>query len=752
MLKEKIEKYPEFLSLFLLVSIAALYLPTHVDGAMTIISIPLIYLFKDKIVIDRNLKLILLSFLLYLIFFTIFSQYILQSSVALARILRGMLFFAFAQLLVYFIFRTKRFIYHSIFLFIFVAASFFFKKPHIFGNGFFWGYHAHPNTQAFALCFFMILAALLFLQTCETASRVINGLTILVGLVLLYITNSRSVWFGMIVGGVVLLVFANRLSLRSKAIFSSLAVAGGGVLLFLVSKKPPGVTGRDSLWNILIEQTKANHPFFGYGLNTNKLILQKFDLGINMSHNSLIEVYSSTGIIGLIAFLVICFFVFLCIYKKKAESDSSIYRFGLYGFSTFLAISLFDIKLFDYTFMATIFIFLGFIYLKPSINFYGRDNLSVNKKISRKIFLFVSTFADGGIEKVYINLCREFCERGLEVHLIIGRLSCSTMIDQIDVRTKIVNLKSSNPYFCQPRLISYLFKERPRWLITDRYQSLKAAILAKKILRGEFEIYGTLHGHLSAMFELEGRDIRWQRKLLKKIEWCLPAAAGIIAVSHGVANDFLKFFPQAAGKLQTIYNPVVTTDFAEKAQETLDHSWLSVAEIPVILGAGRLSVEKDFNTLIRAFAEVHKKRRCRLIIIGGGEEGKGLQDLAKQLGVSDDVALLGFQNNPLAWMAHADLFALSSKTEGLGNVLIEAIATGTPVVSTDCPSGPREILQDGKYGVLVPVGDVGALAAAMDATLDHPVAPELLSNRGLFFSSKNSADSYLRLLNFEINP
>jgi glycosyltransferase involved in cell wall biosynthesis len=168
--------------------------------------------------------------------------------------------------------------------------------------------------------------------------------------------------------------------------------------------------------------------------------------------------------------------------------------------------------------------------------------------------------------------------------------------------------------------------------------------------------------------------------------------------------------------------------------------------VPVILGVGELCARKDFGTLIRAFALVRRERPARLVILGKGRQREKLEALARELGVGADVSLPGFVNNPYPYMKRASLFVLSSAYEGFGNVLVEALATGTPVVATDCPSGPREILEDGRYGPLVPVGDVRRLASSILDTLAHPPEPPLLVQAAERFRVESSAVQYLTAL------
>jgi glycosyltransferase involved in cell wall biosynthesis len=197
--------------------------------------------------------------------------------------------------------------------------------------------------------------------------------------------------------------------------------------------------------------------------------------------------------------------------------------------------------------------------------------------------------------------------------------------------------------------------------------------------------------------------------------------------------------------VEVIYNPVITPAIVAQAQRAPDHPWFAPGQPPVILGVGRLTRQKDFFTLIRAFAALRRRRPARLVILGEGEDRPGLEALVAELGVGEDVALPGFRDDAPAWMARSALFVLSSAWEGLPTVLIEALAAGAAVVATDCPSGPREILQEGRLGALVPVGDAPALAAAMERSLAAgrtTLPPDALRE----FTLDAAVDHYLRLI------
>lgn len=370
-MKISIQEHKTIASFLIFSLIASIYLPTRLDGLMTILALPVLYVYKDKFVIERDLKWLAVIFFFFLLFFTLSSQNIALSSVSFGRVVRGMVFFLIAQLFLLVSDDDVNYLPHSLLLFLTINSNFFFRKPHIIGNEYFYGYHNHPNVQAFALCFFLILSLLLWSRAKDHKIRIINSINIFSALLLLFIANSRSVWFGITTAGLAVIALNPAFNIKRKLIlFSGVAVVGVSWFVFF-SKKSSGLAGRDVLWKILATETYANHPLLGYGLNSNKYILSKFtDIG-RMSHNSLVELYSSTGIVGTIIFLsgsALILFRIINIFWMKADLRISVYLLGLL---TFIFISFFDMKLFDYTFMATIFLFLGFVVVAPSAESVG---------------------------------------------------------------------------------------------------------------------------------------------------------------------------------------------------------------------------------------------------------------------------------------------------------------------------------------------------------------------------------------------
>lgn len=194
----------------------------------------------------------------------------------------------------------------------------------------------------------------------------------------------------------------------------------------------------------------------------------------------------------------------------------------------------------------------------------------------------------------------------------------------------------------------------------------------------------------------------------------------IVAPVSSIADRVANIADVDDSHIEIAPNPVVTERLLDRGVEELDHPWFD-EETPVIVAVGRQTRQKDFKTLLRAFADIYDDRDARLVVPGKeDEQTKKLRRIVEELSLGDVVSFPGFVDNPYGYMCAADVFVLSSKWEGPGHVLIEALALGTPVVATDCPLGPREVLDDGDAGLLVPVGDHEAMAEGIATVLDDP--------------------------------
>jgi len=333
------------------------------------------------------------------------------------------------------------------------------------------------------------------------------------------------------------------------------------------------------------------------------------------------------------------------------------------------------------------------------------------------IALFLPSLAGGGAEKVFLHLGQGFAERGAEVHLVLARAE-GPYLPLVPDSLQVVDLGASRVLRSLPALVCYLRRARPVALLSALDQANVVALWAQKLARVPTRVVVTVHNTPSqATAQARTLSARLMRYWVKPF---YPWAHAVVAVSKGVANDLTNWVGVPTDKVRVIYNPIITPELFHKAEEPLDHPWFQPGQPPVIPGAGRLTTQKDFPTLLRAFALVRAQRSARLMILGEGELRADLERLAEQLGIAEDFALPGFVQNPYPYLKRAAVFVLSSRWEGLPTVLVEALALGTPVVSTDCPSGPREILADGKWGRLVPVGDAGKLAEAILETLRQP--------------------------------
>lgn len=360
-----------------------------------------------------------------------------------------------------------------------------------------------------------------------------------------------------------------------------------------------------------------------------------------------------------------------------------------------------------------------------------------------RLCLFLPSLFGGGAERVMVNLANGFVKKGLAVDLVLAKAE-GPYREQVLPEVRLVDLGASRVIACLPQLVRYLRQERPSVLLSALDHANVLALWAKRLAFVDTRIVVSVHSTAS-LSKKNARLIR-ERLLLNILPWFYPLADGIIVVSQGAAQDLAEVAGLPRSRIEVIYNPVITENIRDLVDASLDHPWFAPGEPPVILAVGRLTVQKDFRNLVAAFARVRSAVQARLLILGEGEERPALEALIAQLGLGQDVAMPGFVGNPYAYMARASLFVLSSRWEGFGNVLVEAMYCGCPVVSTDCPNGPREILDNGKYGLLVPPGDEDALAKAMIQALNHPIRSETLKTRAEDFTVDTICDRYLRFL------
>ena len=359
-----------------------------------------------------------------------------------------------------------------------------------------------------------------------------------------------------------------------------------------------------------------------------------------------------------------------------------------------------------------------------------------------KLAIYMHDLAGGGVERMKMDLIRNFQRGGAEVTLLLhsgaGDLQ-QLLPDGLD----IVAFNTRRTFADLAPLVRYLRRERPDVLLSSLGHNNVIALLAKAASWSRTKVVICQHNALSSEAMAAGgwtyRIIPWLYRALA------PLAGGLVTVSGGVADDLARVCGIARDRITVVYNPVIGEDFGRKLRGRVDHPWFSDGGPLPFVSAGRLVEQKDHETLLRAFALYLKRAPGRLVILGTGPRRAALETLAAELGISEQVWFAGFQENPIPYVREAAAFVLSSRYEGFGNVIVEALGCGTPVISTDCPFGPGEILEAGRYGRLVPPGDAEALAAALDPALTKIWPPDMLRARAAEYSGERSADAYRAL-------
>ncbi|MFH1523482.1 MAG: glycosyltransferase [Chloroflexota bacterium] len=358
------------------------------------------------------------------------------------------------------------------------------------------------------------------------------------------------------------------------------------------------------------------------------------------------------------------------------------------------------------------------------------------------IALFTQSMTGGGAERVVANLAQSLVQRGLPVHLLLARAHGQMLVD-LPPELRIVDFGQNHVICTLPYLLSYVRTERPGILISFLTHANLVALWAVHLSHTQTKVIISDHIVISRHAEATPGVKEYLLPRLAHIFY--RRANAILAVSQGVADDLVNNIGVPRNKTHVIYNPIVTPALLEKMQVVPSHPWFVPGTPPVVLAVGRLTAQKDYPALLRAFARARQEREMHLLILGEGEKRFELESAVRSLGLENDVQMPGFVSNPYMYMARASVFVLSSAWEGFSNVIAEALICGTPVVSTDCPSGPAEILKNGKYGKLVPVGDSETMARAILATLDSIPDRRLLQQRAQAFNLETVTSQYIDL-------
>lgn len=347
-----------------------------------------------------------------------------------------------------------------------------------------------------------------------------------------------------------------------------------------------------------------------------------------------------------------------------------------------------------------------------------------------------------------LNLAGGIASRGYAVDLVLAKAE-GPYLSQVPGSVRLVDLKASRTLTSLLALVRYLRQERPDAMISALSRANIIALWGRRLAGVPERLVINEQNTLSQWAQ---QSSNWCNRLTPQLaSYFYRWATAVVAVSQGVADDLIQAWRIPRELVKVIYNPGVTPELREKAQLPLAHPWFQDDRTPVLVGVGSLTAQKDFGTLLHAFAQVRRNRPVRLFILGEGSDRPMLEGLVRKLGLEHDVSLPGFVENPYAYMARASAFVLSSRWEGLPTVLVEALYAGTSLIATDCPSGPREILRDGKFGVLVRVGKADELAQAIARTLDGQV-PRAPIESWQPFTLETVVDKYIRLLFESVIP
>jgi len=362
-----------------------------------------------------------------------------------------------------------------------------------------------------------------------------------------------------------------------------------------------------------------------------------------------------------------------------------------------------------------------------------------------KVSFFTLNLGLGGAERVLVNLTSELVERNRDVEIVLAEKR-GKLLEQVHEDVSVVDLNTKPFIPLIPAIRSYIKNHQPDVLVSTVNTANLATIIALNTTRTDTR-------HVIRMANTPSQKIQTYNNNLSDtpipylMKLLYPLGREFITISKGLADDLVKMYDVDRSKITTIYNPCVNDNMLKQGEGPIHCDWFSDDNIKVILGVGSLTQQKDFQTLLFAFLNINNlNNEYKLVILGEGPKRENLEQICRDNNIEDDVWMPGEVSNPYPYMKNADLFVLSSRWEGFGIVNVEAMSFGTQVVATDCPHGPSEILEQGKYGRLVPVGDPEKLSAAIQTSISDPISERLLINRSNQFHIEKITTEYENVL------
>ena len=364
--------------------------------------------------------------------------------------------------------------------------------------------------------------------------------------------------------------------------------------------------------------------------------------------------------------------------------------------------------------------------------------------MKKKVLIILNDLSGGGAERIFVNIANEFVAHGIQTDFLLGKKK-GVYFDILRPDIKVIELNATSLYQYVRKLRVFLKKNDYTHIFTASDYVSVALVMAKRKLKFTAKVIATLHYNLPYQLSILPFATRtWMRYLNRS--WISKADA-IVAVSKGVADGYSGVAKAAAKKVQVIYNPVFDDSIFDRGKEPVTDTFFDRGKTTLIT-VGRMETQKNHKLMVDAFALLAAKRTdLQLLLIGRGSLEQSVREQIKQHNLEERFILTGFRQNPFAYIAKSDLFVLSSSYEGLPTVIIESLALGVNVVSTDCPSGPDEILSGGEFGWLTPPDNAEAFAVAIEQALAAKKPADKLLKRAMLFHKKNIIPQYLDLLN-----